>query len=79
MHVPQQMQLCLGKCCYIALHRSVGIQTGCTMHASSCSIRLFGCRAQKEAAHKEKEVGSGKLCDLQLATIPGFSLQWYLV
>jgi hypothetical protein len=60
------------------------------MHASSRSIRLFGCRAEKEAekekakqekeaAQKEKEVGSGKLCDLQLTTIPGFSLQWYLV
>ncbi len=75
------------------LHSAIqvlAIQSWCRVHASSCSIKLLGCRAEKEAekekakqekeaARKEKEVGSGKHCDLQLTTILGFSIQWCLV
>lgn len=59
----------------------LAIQARCTMHTSSCFIRLLGCRAEKEAekekakqekeaARKEKEVGSVKSCALHLITIP---------
>ena len=50
------------------------------MHASSCFIRSYGCRAEKEAekekakqekeaARKEKEVDCGKHCALQRTTV----------
>lgn len=68
----------------------LAIQSWCRVHASSCFIKLLGCRAEKEAekekakqekeaARKEKEVDSGKHRALQLTTINGFRFQWCLV